>query len=181
MVKRFERPINEVTIQPEAAGGGFFGWFPMLILGALIGLVLSGLVISNQYVVEAYITIAENKLADMSEQKRTVLVYTVMGGIALFLILTRAHFLRSGITWGLALGVFLWVPFGNHILAWVPEAEEAVPNIRASVDDFIAERSYLQNIRDLAEDRVPVPEGRRIAPLAEAEEPSLPQIGSEGN
>lgn len=153
-------------------GMGFLPRLLPFICGILLGLAAAAFLFAHPYVIGLALEQWNTRVGNMSEEKQQLIpVVTALVGIAL-LILARKIIFGSAAFWGLLVGGFLWVPFGNHMLSVLPQIEDSLPSLRNGVDDYVASSERMTGVRTWAERTFPVPGAGEETEAAEA----LPQI-----
>ena len=76
--------------------------------------------------------------------------------LAVLLLLILRRFILNGIVYAAVVGAFLWVPFGNHMLAGVPQVEASLPQLRGEMDRLLGSSAMMTQLRTVTENAVPV-------------------------
>lgn len=140
------------------------GFFMPLIFGLIIGIgglaIWLGLPTFGSFIQEQYQGLI---VASVPEEYQAYTIWAVIAVGIMLLLLLRGILLRVPLILGVLVGALLWVPFGNHVMAMVPQVEENLPDLRAGLDGLLTDYPTLQSLRDVAESNVAVPSGTPAA------------------
>jgi|GEM_PF-6145116 len=131
------------------------GFFMPLIFGLIIGIgglaIWLGLPTFGSFIQEQYQGLI---VASVPEEYQAYTIWAVIAVGIMLLLLLRGILLRVPLILGVLVGALLWVPFGNHVMAMVPQVD---------LDGLLTDYPTLQSLRDVAESNVAVPSGTPAA------------------
>lgn len=128
----------------------------VLFLSIVVGFIAAGLLIAYPQFIDFVWEDLSARVNRLNDEQRSLVPFAVgMGAVAL-LFLLRGFFLSSRF-FGLLIGAFLWIPFGNHVLAAAPQVDRAMPNLRPGLNQLVTGSERLARIRGWAERTFPVP------------------------
>ncbi|MEM7615932.1 MAG: hypothetical protein AAF245_12840 [Pseudomonadota bacterium] len=126
------------------------------VFGLAVGILIAAWLISNPWV---WTTIGETFqtrfVANLPPDYQQFAPWVVLGLLAILALILK-RFILNGLVYTAILGAFLWVPFGNHMMAATPLFEQTFPTLRSGLDTIVTNYPPLAQIRTTAEASVPV-------------------------
>ncbi len=152
----------------------------MLVLGVVVGVFATAVLLDRPEVLAQGWDAIRNLLSGAGSRNDgfPMIVAGLVGILAA--VFGVYVMLRSSALFGILIGAFLWIPFGNHFMAQVPEIEESFPDLRANLEGLLAERPRLLSVRNWAETRLPLATEDGTQAQGQDGLRRLPQITDEG-
>ncbi len=148
-------------IEPEYVSGhgprrGFMSHLFRTVLGVLLGLGVAAYVISTPGLLDQARALFDARVvANLPEDYQIFAPWVALVlGVLLLLILRR--FILNGVVYAAVIGAFLWVPFGNHIMAAVPQVETSFPALRGELTRIVSTNPTFSQLRNVTEEAMPV-------------------------
>ncbi|MEM8869325.1 MAG: hypothetical protein AAGE38_02920 [Pseudomonadota bacterium] len=127
-----------------------------LIVGLSVGLLIAAWFISNPWIWGRIAEVFQTRLvSNLPVDYQQFAPWVALALLAILAIILK-RFILNGLVYTAILGAFLWVPFGNHLMATTPLFEQTFPNLRAGLDSIISNSPPLAQIRTTAEASLPV-------------------------
>ena len=153
---------SEATTATKSGLGGLAAFvmkFLMLLLGIAMGLFAGVVLLDRPEAVSQGTAFLQTQFdalvtGEFGFPVAVGWLVAVAGGVLAIYILFRSSALI-----GILLGLFLWVPFGPHLLNAAPDLRAIFPGAEANLEELVAERSQLARIRNWGLAIVPLPDG----------------------
>ncbi len=127
-----------------------------LIFGVILGLAVAAWLIANPGVLSQIGAFYDQLKASVPAEYAQYTGYATVAVVLLLIFLMRGLLVNNAVFYGLVIGAALWVPFGNHIMAAVPQTEDYMPGLRPGLNEMIGGYPQLTKVQEWAELAVPV-------------------------
>lgn len=156
MARRREMAMIEPEPWDDEPQRGIFARFVRLVFGTILGLGAGAWLIANPGVLDQLWVLYDEQMAKVPEEYAPYTGYATIAVVLLLVYLLRGWLVNNAVFYGLIIGAVLWVPFGNHFMAAVPQIDEYMPGLRPGLEEMIGTYPQLSKVQELAEQTVPV-------------------------
>jgi len=179
MARRRELAMIEPEPWDDEQQRGIFARLVRLIFGAILGLAAGAWLIANPEVLTQLKGLYDAQVANVPEEYAAYTGYATIAVVLLLVYLLRGWLVNNAVFYGLIIGAVLWVPFGNHFMAAVPQIDEYMPGLRPGLEEMIGTYPQLSKVQELAEQTVPV-EGVPVLTAPTAQPATAPEAADSG-
>jgi len=156
MARRRELAMIEPEPWDDEVQRGIFARFVRLIFGILLGLAAGAWLIANPETLAQLRVLYDEQMAKVPEEYAPYTGYATIAVVLLVVYLLRGWLVNNAVFYGVIIGAALWVPFGNHMMAAVPQIDDYMPGLRPGLEEMIGTYPQLSKVQEWAEVTVPV-------------------------
>jgi hypothetical protein len=156
MARRREMAMIEPEPWEDEHERGIFARLVRLIFGVILGLAAGAWLIANPEVLTQLKGVYDELIAQVPAEYAPYTGYATIAVAVLLVYLLRGWLVNNAVFYGVIIGAALWVPFGNHMMAAVPQIDDYLPGLRPGLEEMIGTYPQLNKVQEWAELTVPV-------------------------